>query len=66
MSHNHANQEAEIAARRAAIECSYRAGNISVIKYAECPSTNHRVDIENAIKFLQVLLQIEDNYEQRR
>lgn len=63
MSHSHANQEAEKAARRAAIECSYRAGNICVTKYAECPSTNHRADIENAIKFLQVLLQVEDNYE---
>jgi hypothetical protein len=45
------------------VECSYRAGNISVIKYAESPSTNPRADIENAIKFLQVLL--EYSYEQR-
>ncbi len=41
------------------VECSYRAGNISVIKYAESPSTNPRADIENAIKFLQALLKME-------
>jgi phosphatidylserine decarboxylase len=62
MSHSHANQEAEKAAReRAAIECSYRSGNISVIKYAGGVSS--KIDIENAIKFLQVLLQAEDNHE---
>lgn len=64
MSHSHANQGAEIAAReRAAIKCSYRSGNISVIKYAGGVSSNHRADIENAIKFLHVLLQAEDNHE---
>lgn len=47
------------------IECSYRAGSVVVTKYAtsECPSTNSKADIENAIKFLQVLL--EYSYEQR-
>lgn len=57
MSHNHTNQEAEIAARRAAIECSYRSGSVVVTKYAA--STNHRADIEKAIRFLQILLELE-------
>ena len=47
------------------IECSYRTGSVTVIKYAlsECPSANPRADIENAIKFLQVLLKMENNHE---
>jgi len=47
------------------VECSYRAGNISVIKYApsESPSDNPKADIENAIKFLQVLLKMEQQHE---
>ncbi len=48
------------------VECSYRAGNISVIKYAESPSTNPGADIENAIKFLQVLLKMENESLKRR
>jgi hypothetical protein len=50
------------------VECSYRAGNISVIKYAlsESPSDNPRADIENAIKFLQVLLKMENESLKRR
>jgi hypothetical protein len=43
------------------IECSYRAGSVVVTKYAtsESPSTNSKADIENAIKFLQALLKME-------
>jgi hypothetical protein len=43
------------------IECSYRAGSVAVTKYAlsECPSANTKADIENAIKFLQALLKME-------
>ncbi len=49
------------------IECSYRAGSVVVTKYAlsECPSANPRADIENAIKFLQALLKMEQQHEQR-
>jgi hypothetical protein len=50
------------------IECSYRAGSVVVTKYApsESPSDNPRADIENAIKFLQVLLKIENESLERR
>lgn len=61
MSHSHANQEAEIAARRAAIDCSYRSGCVTVTKYAA--STSSTTDIKNAIKFLQALLQMENKNE---
>ena len=64
MSHSHTNQEAEKAVRRAAIECSYRSGCVTVTKHAG--GVSPKADIKNAIKFLQALLQIEDNYEQRR
>ena len=64
MSHNHTNQEAEEAARRTAIECSYRSGSVVVTKYAA--STNHRADIENAIKFLQALQQVENKKNEQR
>lgn len=65
MSHNHANQEAEKSAReRAAIECSYRSGCVTVTKYAA--STNPRADLENAIKFLTVLLQVENKKNEQR
>jgi hypothetical protein len=47
------------------IECSYRAGSVVVTKYAlsESPSDNPRADIENAIKFLQALLKMEQQHE---
>jgi hypothetical protein len=44
------------------IECSYRAGNVAVTKYAG-QSANPRADIENAIRFLQALLKMEKNHE---
>jgi hypothetical protein len=47
------------------IECSYRAGSVVVTKYAlsESPSDNPKADIENAIKFLQALLKMEQQHE---
>jgi hypothetical protein len=44
------------------IECSYRAGNVAVTKYAG-QSANPRADIENAIKFLKALLKMEQQHE---
>jgi len=64
MSHSHTDTTALEAARRAAIECSYRSGCVTVTKYAA--STNPRADIENAIKFLQALQQVEDKKNEQR
>ena len=62
MSHSHTDQEAEKAAReRVAIECSYRSGCVVVTKHAG--GVSPKADIENAIKFLQALLQMENKDE---